>query len=184
MTWFEDLTPYAYLVRAGRVPERTLNVGWLDEGHEFPTGDVPASFVDRLRTLAECATTMQTRGLHECPFCSEEPDTRAEWWLPRASSGRHGSNEIRGVGADGVRYAAPTLVVHYVTAHRYRPPQAFIDAVVRISDLRPEDALLHNLCLTCGSHLTRDPERSYETFADFACDVCGVSYTRWFASKS
>jgi hypothetical protein len=32
---------------------------------------------------------------------------------------------------DGQLFAAPTLIVHYVDAHRYRPTDAFIDAVLR-----------------------------------------------------
>lgn len=41
-----------------------------------------------------------------------------------------GSAEIR-VGLPGGRwYAAPNLVYHYVTAHNYRPPDEFIEAVL------------------------------------------------------
>ncbi|MCX7805518.1 MAG: hypothetical protein N3A38_10060 [Planctomycetota bacterium] len=38
--------------------------------------------------------------------------------------------EIRVLGRDGKIYAAPTLIYHYVVAHKYRPPQEFIDAVM------------------------------------------------------
>jgi hypothetical protein len=31
-----------------------------------------------------------------------------------------------------VIYVSPVLVAHYVTVHRYQPPQAFIDAVMRV----------------------------------------------------
>jgi hypothetical protein len=42
-----------------------------------------------------------------------------------------GDAEIRVVGKDGTWLIAPTLVLHYVTEHAYRPPAEFIDAVSR-----------------------------------------------------
>ena len=38
--------------------------------------------------------------------------------------------EIRVRGDERTVYAAPTLIVHYVEAHRYRPPEEFIAAVL------------------------------------------------------
>jgi hypothetical protein len=35
------------------------------------------------------------------------------------------------VDATGARYAAPTLIHHYVIVHGYRPPQVFVDALMR-----------------------------------------------------
>jgi hypothetical protein len=31
---------------------------------------------------------------------------------------------------NGKTYSSPTLIVHYIDAHNYRPPQEFIDAVM------------------------------------------------------
>ncbi|WP_338285215.1 hypothetical protein [Luteolibacter sp. LG18] len=49
-----------------------------------------------------------------------------------------GNGEIRVRGADGVIYGAPTLIYHYVVAHDYLPPAAFIEAVCRWEP--PQDA--------------------------------------------
>jgi hypothetical protein len=35
-----------------------------------------------------------------------------------------GGAEIRVTGRDGIRYAAPDMIIHYVEAHGYRPPRA------------------------------------------------------------
>jgi len=41
-----------------------------------------------------------------------------------------GFAEIRVFGRNGKIYAAPNLIYHYVTAHSYRPPDEFIQAVL------------------------------------------------------
>jgi hypothetical protein len=46
--------------------------------------------------------------------------------------GRIISAEIRVVGNNGRVYASPMMLVHYVEAHGYLPPQEFIDAVMQI----------------------------------------------------
>lgn len=43
-----------------------------------------------------------------------------------------GGAEIRVRAKDGVVYAAPDMIVHYVLAHRYLPPAAFVEAVIAI----------------------------------------------------
>jgi hypothetical protein len=40
------------------------------------------------------------------------------------------SAEIRVVSTSGVTYAAPALILHYVEAHKYLPPAAFVAAVI------------------------------------------------------
>jgi hypothetical protein len=42
-----------------------------------------------------------------------------------------GNGEIRVWSGDGVIYVAPVLILHYVKVHGYRPPQSFVDAVLR-----------------------------------------------------
>ncbi|MEW6206883.1 MAG: hypothetical protein AB1631_00845 [Acidobacteriota bacterium] len=49
-----------------------------------------------------------------------------------------GSGEIRVRGRGRIRYAAPTLIYHYIETHRYLPPQEFIEAVLAIAPKRDE----------------------------------------------
>ncbi len=115
MTWFADLSPYTYFE-----PDRRpglLNIGWLDRAHEFPVGETPPELAATLARLCADERVAQTRGRHSCN-------------LPGDRTGAYGSAEIRVKGEGGVVYAAPELIHHYVTAHRYRPPEGFIAAVL------------------------------------------------------
>ena len=172
MSWFADLSPYSYLRRPAESP--AVNVGWLAGGHRFPTGDVPAELVPRLAMLIEHATTKVTRGLHDCEFCPPVADGQ------RVDSMRQGNAEIRAVGADGTRYAAPTLILHYVAVHRYAPPAAFVDAVLRPPPHEWEHALAHDLCFSCGDELERREQYRYGDgmLIVITCARCGVDYER------
>jgi hypothetical protein len=46
-----------------------------------------------------------------------------------------GGAEIRVTSKEGVRYAAPDMIIHYVEMHRYRPPGSFVRAVLEAGDV-------------------------------------------------
>jgi hypothetical protein len=169
VTWFADLTPYTYL-RTEPTNPPTLNVGWLAHGRDFAKGNVPQRFVTRIQELCKYARTQQTRGLHPCELCPDE--------IPWDDSSRLSSAEIRAVGDDGTRYAAPTLILHYVTAHGYAPPEAFIAALLRMQGLAWNQAEASQLCMSCGNKLIvqRHPA-SVELFL-FWCEGCATKYMR------
>lgn len=93
-------------------------IGWLEHGKPFPVGAVDERFVLVLKQHVE----------HD------------DRWLPFAAAGLHfcdlggcggtagGQNVI--VPAETCVYVAPELIVHYVEAHQYAPPQEFIAAVL------------------------------------------------------
>jgi hypothetical protein len=189
MTWFEDLTPYSYSpieflteeTPASSVP--MVNVGWLEEGHSFPQGAVPGALVARLRALVTHSLTQQLQGWHDCTLC---PGANTKVNGRRNESHPRGNGEIRAVGVNGTRYAAPLLVEHYVTVHQYAPPQAFIDAVLRTA-VDWESARARDLCLACGSPMVRkrsgpalrpygSRERLFAVL--FSCAACGAYYSR------
>lgn len=177
--WFEDLTPYSYLGQPASSP-RTLNVGWLERGRPFPSGAVSPAAAMRLLDLVELAPTNATRGLHFCDRCDG---------AAFGSSHPRGHAEIRVVGADGTRYAAPTLIHHYVTVHAYRPPPEFIDALMRVAGLAWTTARDADQCFACGSAMQRtrsdsavrireDGQRESVLSVWLACATCGSSYNR------
>lgn len=135
MPYFPDLSPYTHL--GGRADIVTLNVGWLSRAHRFPRA--PAA-PDLVRALHRCAFRGEryTMGIHRCEWCTE-PDIHAH---VEARSTLLGSGEIH-VDHEGVCYAAPNLVVHYVQAHAYQPPPAFVAGVLaraeRIALLSPAE---------------------------------------------
>jgi hypothetical protein len=125
MTYFADLTPYTYLADEDRTAGAVLNVGWLDDGHPFPTGQCPDGVVAVLNRLVR-APVQLTRGYHYCELCQQALGPQAD----RAALDGvvRGNGEIR-VRGRGVGYAAPVLLVHYVMAHDYLPPAEFLRAV-------------------------------------------------------
>jgi hypothetical protein len=96
-------------------------IGWLATAAPYSMGDTPPEFVSKLRLLAKNwgASTSALRwgalaGPHTCEMCGEF----------RASGNF-------GVPDDTVLFVAPEMVAHYVEAHRYAPPDAFVAAVAR-----------------------------------------------------
>jgi hypothetical protein len=140
MTFFADLTPYTYWDTSPHDPAvdeepwpnlPLINLGWLDADYPFPIGVPPAGLLARLGELAK-VRVRQTRGYHYCQFCirsfgrSFGEDAREAVrrdLIPRESA------EFR-VKGSGVVYAVPQLALHYISAHRYRPPAEFCEAVM------------------------------------------------------
>lgn len=117
----------------GQLEPGLIAIGWLDAGIAYDRGEVPAEFIDRLR--ARCRNGVnRTRGLHRCTLCART----AEPGLPPATTVRSkagafvvGGAEIRVEGPSGTRYASPDMIIHFVEEHGYRPPQDYIDGVLR-----------------------------------------------------
>ncbi|MFE4590009.1 DUF7919 family protein [Streptomyces laurentii] len=134
--FYEDLSEYTYLYRhyAGGGPEgggaavrsahRRLNIGWLSARKwygpgarkRYPRGPLPAGLVEKLEAVRRVNLC---RGFHFCTLC-----------LWARSGAPSGNGEIWVQGESGITYVAPDLITHYVAAHGYRPPQAFVDAVL------------------------------------------------------
>jgi hypothetical protein len=130
MSYFEDGSRYRY---RPEFEDGSVNIGWLDASQAYPAGPVPGAFVERLTELCLHGVN-RMRGFHYCNLCPPTPGPDlpepAHIWTPEGEYAI-GSAEIRVDGADGVRYAAPDLVIHYVTEHGYRPPDGFIEAVLK-----------------------------------------------------
>ena len=126
--YFADLTPYEY----GRATIRpdVANVGWLSCEHDFPKGDVPAGFVER---LARCIDTPvnRFRGIHLCEFCPRPPVKLSPGGLEMLDPppGTAGNGEIRVRGKGGLTYVAPVMIHHYIVRHGYPPPAELIEAI-------------------------------------------------------
>ena len=134
--FFPDLSPYEHSwpgeYEAAYCGLPVKSIGWLSGDHAFPTGDVPEELPRRLLHL--CATqlhrnpSLRMMGSHNCEFClNSQPGAAVD--VPGRGRIHLGSDEIR-VGGPDCTYAAPNLIYHYVTAHRYRPPDEFMAAVL------------------------------------------------------
>ena len=133
MTYFPDGSPYAY----GRKSDPgVVHVGWLDNVHPYAKGTVDPRLIEKMRLLARHPVELY-RGKHTCELCTDPPSLvkttllnkvvlNPEWtrWADLRSS----NGEIRVSGA-GIVFAAPVLIVHYIGAHGYLPPEQFLKAV-------------------------------------------------------
>jgi hypothetical protein len=93
------------------------SVGWLEIGHEFPTGSSSAEFISALHGhLANPFGVWYFMGSHECELCPPDqgPSGNGELYIPTAK----------------LCYVAPLMIAHYVDAHNYKPPQEFVDALL------------------------------------------------------
>jgi hypothetical protein len=96
-------------------------IGWLAAATPYSTGDTSPEFVSKLHLLAkhwDASTSALgwpvAGGRHTCEMCGQF----------RAAGNF-------GVPDGAVLYVAPEMVAHYVDAHRYAPPEGFVDAVRR-----------------------------------------------------
>ncbi len=96
-------------------------VGWLSKTHAFSTGSIPSDIIEALRLFVkESWKPWITAGHHHCEFCSPA----GPWTLENT-----GSSEIW-LPAQGVIFVAPTLILHYVEAHHYKPPDELLHALM------------------------------------------------------
>ena len=95
-------------------------VGWLTLREPFPTGSLPPRVTARLNGFAQSWTDSVdalgwpvAAGAHCCDLC-----------------GRFHASGNFGVPGGELLYVCPEMVAHYVTHHGYRPPEAFVDALL------------------------------------------------------
>lgn len=117
MSFFPDMGCKS-LVAAGN---HVRAVGWLHPDHPYTTGPVPDEFLARLKEFvarsgdsAEALYFGAFGGYHTCEFCDRS----------------HGIGNF-GVPSGDVLFVAPEMVVHYIEQHGYRPPDEFVEAVLR-----------------------------------------------------
>jgi len=113
MTHIPELDQNCYFATGPRLRA----IGWLESGKEFEIGSVDGEFLDRLKAhLHDPFGLVDFCGSHVCSLCA-------------GAFAPHGNCELI-VPTEEVCYVAPALIAHYVEAHRYRPPAAFIEALV------------------------------------------------------
>jgi hypothetical protein len=132
MAYYPDLSDYEYHRKAHDRPG-TKNVGWLAAGHVFDMEPASEALLDRLWRYCNVSVA-QMRGWHDCELCPGKRVTHAEY---KGEKLLLGTSEIRVFAEDGDIFAAPTLIFHYVQYHHYRPPEAFVVALMR--DPAPPD---------------------------------------------
>ena len=125
MTWGASMAYYRDLDRCTYFGlenyESLVAVGWLDDGHDYPRGRVDRQFFERLETFAQMPWEQALfLGGQECELCQHQrPIFSRNMLIPRG----------------GRIFAAPAGITHYISAHWYRPPDEFIEAVLACPDM-------------------------------------------------
>ena len=122
--YYEDLSNS--INNQNEIEHNIFMVGWLDERHIFPKGDIPPSTLEKI--LALCFNPVrQTRGFHQSPFLNPSPIGYPVEY--KGNNMRLGSAEICVKGKNGKIYRAPNLIYHYIKDCRYLPPKDFLNAI-------------------------------------------------------
>jgi len=129
MTGIPDLSPCDYVSR----DPSFVAVGWIDRKGGYPAGETAPVVFEKLEEL--CRNPWQpfaSAGYHECNLCQfHNARFKGELYVPGA----------------GCIYVAPIGILHYIGAHRYRPPEIFMEAVLACPPMRSMEykkALLAN----------------------------------------
>jgi hypothetical protein len=140
MTYFSDLQPCTYFDRHGAVLVASRNVplpmfsgpllaiGWLEMEHDFARGSCAPKWRTMLGALVEHRLQRSNfLGDHLCSVCryAERRDPVTSEIIARIARGR--ANVF--VPGEGLVYVTPELILHYIDAHGYRPPDVFCSAV-------------------------------------------------------
>ena len=134
--YFEDLSPYRYGTYYGRdriIPiNEVLNVGWLEDGHDYPKGEVDKDTLQKLKHLLILYpnANIHHKGFHLCDFCDYADDNLPTITLDQKTI-RLGSRVLwlPSPESTNLTYACPNLIYHYIVDHNYQPPDKFLEAV-------------------------------------------------------
>jgi hypothetical protein len=151
MTWYADLAPCDYF--GVQFAPQLRAIGWLERGHPFPTGTIPKTWFVRLcELLRDPWNPAYPAGHHACDLCQFSGDSGGSSFHDyRISSTAAASLFIPG---DGVIYAAPVSISHYIDCHGYRPPDNFYQAVEKCPAMR-STAYFQALLVNGGRELVR-----------------------------
>lgn len=137
--WIEDLAPY------GGAPN-IVAVGWLERGHAHPVGVIAVEVFEKLAALlTDPWQPAVAGGGHACDLCLYKPEAM-------------GGNNVY-VPGDGKVFVAPELILHYMNAHQYWPPDEFCRAVIACPPMR-SPAYRKALLAAGGGALLRQPPAS------------------------
>jgi hypothetical protein len=142
------------------------NIGWLGKSYSFSQGNVSASLTQKLKEMlfldlknteerqrdifdknkAVLIHQMHMRGSpYGCPFCPKEhaiinvEPINLQYYLGNKEM-LLGINEISipSLNRDEF-YSFPSMIYHYITEHKYKPPQEFLDALTEFNLDKPCD---------------------------------------------
>jgi hypothetical protein len=133
VAWFNDLSSCDYF--GDEFAPFLRAVGWLERGKPFVTAARDRRIYEKLLNLRMNPwQPAVAAGNHACDLCQYEPEacSTSNLFIPGGS----------------FLYVCPELIVHYMNAHGYGPPQGFCDAVLACPPMRSME--YHKAILASG----------------------------------
>ena len=122
----EDLKKYAK-DNGFEVPDtleyKIVAIGYLSIDEEFEKGEVSNNFLTKLKVLWNEGGTLGSLGYHECEFCIDEGNYEKR--------GKSSSEKTLVDRENKIRYLFPEMIFHYITEHKFKPCDEFIEFVMR-----------------------------------------------------
>ena len=114
----------------------SLAIGWLDNTHQYEVGKVPIEFLKKLGSyVANYSTYIRQlyRGIHDNNLKTQYPKIK-EYYQENISSilldYPLGNGEFH-FHYNGRFYVAPAMTYEYIIENGYKPPEVFIQAVLK-----------------------------------------------------
>ncbi|EDS4738597.1 hypothetical protein WJW69_004356 [Salmonella enterica] len=138
--YFEDNSEYTYFLPDGYTLPGVKNIGWLDCKHPYIKDEVGFDFINKLTAIILkdddkiSYAVNKIRGFYKCGFCNDD--------MIKITNGEHvkylGMSEVWMPSiCEGIYYAFPSLMLHYVEHHEYKPPEDFITSVLKLDTEQP-----------------------------------------------
>ncbi len=98
-------------------------IGYLSIDEEFEKGEVSINFLNKLKILWNEGGNSGALGFHDCEFCIDEGNYK--------NRGTSSSEKELVDNENKVRYKFPEMIFHYITEHKFKPCNEFIEFVMR-----------------------------------------------------
>ena len=102
---------------------KIVAVGYLSIDEEFEKGEVSANFLTKLKVLWNEGGSTMSLGFHECEFCIDEGNYKER--------GKSSSEKTLIDRENKIKYIFPEMIFHYITEHKFKPSNEFIEFVMR-----------------------------------------------------
>ncbi len=102
---------------------KIVAIGYLSIDEEFEKGEVSQNFLNKLRILWNGGGSIMSLGFHECEFCIDEGNYEKR--------GKSSSEKVLIDKENKIKYIFPEMIFHYITEHKFKPSNEFIEFVMR-----------------------------------------------------
>lgn len=135
--FFKDHSIYNHYVE--KPIYQILNIGWLSSQHSYSSGKVKPYLIKKLKEILLSKNISdykfnRIRCNSPCQICGK--CVELAFYDPNKQQTTNillGFCEILIPSLhNGIFYASPALIFHYIQEHDYKPPQAYIDAVLAL----------------------------------------------------